>query len=168
MLATGANDGVFSFGLWEAEDSAAFGAFFISMRFSIAELVAAQAEEAAEFLVFPPTCLDLTRQHAREDPDYERDREDHVNERKDGVCYEQRHDGIDDHERDIHTEKRLIQRVGTVSAVEKANHGLLEFSHNGIFLPAARARQAAFLFGKKLIRSGEPRQDPSWRPDLRE
>ena len=68
MLTARADDGVLSLGLWEAEDGTAGGAFFIDMLFAIAKLVATQAEESAEFLVFASADGDLSREHTRKDP----------------------------------------------------------------------------------------------------
>jgi len=73
MLATGANNGVAAFSLWQAKDGATLGAFFIDVCFTVAKLIATQAEKSAEFLVFETARVDLAREHTRKHGDDQSD-----------------------------------------------------------------------------------------------
>ena len=144
MLAPRAHHGVASLGLGQTKDRAAGGAFFIHMRLSIAKFIAAQAEEVAECLIFFSSRFDFTRKHTRKDPHDERDGKDAANQRKESAVCEHRNNGMDQYQRNVYPQQRLVQRVGAVSAVKEASQRLLEFSHNGM-ISACRACAAGSL-----------------------
>ena len=166
MLATGANDGVAALSLWQAKDGATPGAFFIDMSFTVAEAVTAQSEKSAEFFVFTTARLDISRERTRKDRDHQSNRQHEIEKRHEDAIHEQRNNGMHDHKPNVNKKQCFIEGVRAVSAVEKAIKGIFQFSHFGKFLPAAHARQAAFLFGC-FIRSEAPQRGPSWKPDAR-
>ena len=71
MLAARTDHGMLAFGLWQAKDGAAGGAFFVDMCLTVAELVASQAEKGAELLIFAASRGDISREHTREHPEHE-------------------------------------------------------------------------------------------------
>ena len=63
MLAAGTDHGVLALGTGQTKHGTAGGAFIIDMCFPISEFVEAKSEEAAEFLVFSTSLLNVTGEH---------------------------------------------------------------------------------------------------------
>ena len=146
MLTARADHGMTAARLRKAEDGTAGGAFFIDVGFAVTEFVAPQAEKAAEFFIFTASGVNLTREHSRKDRDDQADGENEINERKNYAVHEERHNGMDDHKADIDKKQNLVERIRAVPSVEKAIHGLLEFSHNGIYSACRVCGRPPFCF----------------------
>ena len=67
-----ADDSMLAFGFWQSQDGFAVRTFFIDMRFSITEFIAAKLKETAESVVFTSALSDITREHTEKYDVYKR------------------------------------------------------------------------------------------------